>query len=371
MRKTKERLSRRVLRARLRRLREAVFKPGGADALLVTNLKNIRYLSGFSGTTAMMLVAQDASFFFSDFRYRTQAKSEVKGSRFVEVERDYLESVVQFMRKRRLRSVGVEGGHMTLSTLAAMRKLARGGRLRFRTLRGAVERLRMVKDEAEVDTLRAALRIACRALEKLLPRIRPGVRESDLAAELEYLMRRGGGEGVSFDTIVASGPRGALPHGVASNRKIRRGEFVIVDFGTLLHGYCSDTTRTFHVGRPTAEAKKIYRTVLDAQCRAIEGVRPGMPMKKVDALARDYIRKCGYAKNFGHGLGHGVGLDIHEAPTVSTKGKERVEPGMVFTVEPGIYLPRKGGVRIEDVVAVGPKGRVENLTRYPKELVVV
>lgn len=360
------------VKPRLRRLRDTALAGRSApDALLVTSLQNIRYLSGFTGTTAMLLVTADASFFFSDFRYREQAKKEVAGSRFVEVDRDYLSNVADFIRARKIRTLGVEAGHMTLATLASLKKLLRGSGVRFAPVAGAVERLRLHKDEAEIETLRRAHQIACAALDELVPRIRPGARESDLAAELEFLMRKHGGEGISFTTIVGSGRRSAEPHCVASNKKVKKGEFVVVDFGTLHMGYHSDTTRTFHVGKPSSEARKIYQTVLDAQNRAIEGVRLGMPMRDVDALARDPIKRAGYGKCFGHGTGHGVGLDIHERPTVSAKGKENVEPTMVFTIEPGIYVPSLGGVRIEDVIWLNAKGRVENITRYPKALQVL
>jgi Xaa-Pro aminopeptidase len=228
----------------------------------------------------------------------------------------------------------------------------------------------MVKDPAEITLLRKAARIAAQSLQEVMPLIRPGIREIDVACELEYRMKKNGGDGPSFQPIVASGYRAALPHGVASLKKIAAGDVVVIDYGTVYRGYASDETCTFFVGKPTARQKKIYRIVLEAHDRAIAALRPGKTLKAIDAAARGYIEQQGFKKYFNHGTGHGVGLAVHEPPRVSYLADGNVDAGMVVTIEPGIYIPGWGGVRIEDTVVVRDRG-CEIITRADKRLTVL
>ena len=230
-----------------------------------------------------------------------------------------------------------------------------------------VESLRAVKDEGERDAIRKAAAIADRAFERILEELRPGRTEREIALRLEFMMREMGADGASFDIIVASGPRSALPHGVASDRVLEKGDLVTLDFGASYRGYCSDITRTVVLGEPNDAQRRIYETVREAQQAAVDAIRPGMTGKEADRVARDRIKASGYEKYFGHGTGHGLGMEVHEAPRLSPRGEEILEPGMVVTVEPGIYLPEFGGVRIEDDVIVTEDGR-EVLTQSPKHL---
>ena len=230
--------------------------------------------------------------------------------------------------------------------------------------------MRVIKDEDEIKLMKKAASIGDKALEQVLKIIKPGVMEIEIAAELEYQMRKLGGEGTSFDTIVASGKRSAIPHGVASKKRVKKGELITIDFGTFYKGYASDMTRTFALGKPSKQLIEIYDVVYNAQKNAREKVKLGMKMKEVDALARNYIAQKGYGDRFTHSLGHGVGLNVHERPHVSQQSKEVLKEGMVITIEPGVYVPGKGGVRIEDMV-VFINGKKTILTRFPRELQIL
>ncbi len=346
----------------------AKVKKEGLDALLVTYIPNIRYLSNFSGSTAMMLVLRDRSIFFSDFRYTVQASEEISGSEYIEVQRSYLPDVIAKAKELGVKKLGVEKS-ITLGDFGTVEELAAPDIELVRTAQ-MVSDFRMIKDSTEVFMIKRSLDTAVRAFNRLLPAIKPGVIEKDLMAELEYLFMKEGGEKASFETIIASGPRGALPHGRASDKRVEKGEFIVIDFGTVLDGYCSDITRTVFVGKPSAEDIKIYNTVLDAQVKALEGITPGMKASDADGIARKHINDAGYAEYFGHGLGHGLGLEVHEGPAVSQKGETVLESGMVFTVEPGIYLPGRLGVRIEDVAHLTVDG-CEILTDLTKELIII
>ena len=341
----------------------------GVDGCLVFSDHNRNYLTRFTGSSGALVASARQALFLTDSRYTVQAKEEVQGARVLLQTKALLIDAAILAKRLGLRRLGVEADHVTLAQAKALKKLL-GPKVRLVPLRGVVEGLRQVKSGEEKERLREAGRLTDRAFRKLLPRIKPGLRERDLAGELEHLMRREGASGPSFDSIVASGWRGALPHGVASDKKVARGELIVFDFGALLHGYCSDMTRTVALGRPSAQQRKVYTIVRDAQAYGLEAVREGKPASAVDKAARDHIRKKGYGRCFGHGTGHGVGVEVHEEPRVGPSAKALLKAGEAITVEPGIYLEGRFGVRIEDLVLVTPTGH-ENMYRTTKELIVL
>ncbi|MEK6711008.1 MAG: Xaa-Pro peptidase family protein [Nitrospinota bacterium] len=354
--------------ARLARLRRAMREKGIA-ALAVTDLRNVHYLTGFTGTAAACLVTPGAAVFITDFRYRSQAARQVGPAFRYAEHRGAILGLSEEAKRLRLKRMAFEESHLSYGDFRRLRKLARG--VRLSPASGLVEALRLRKEAPEVRLLRRGAKVNGEALAATLRGIRPGQRERDIALALENAMRRLGASGPSFGTIVASGPRSALPHGVASDRKVRRGDLITIDYGAEVEGYHADTTRVVSLGRPSRKGREIHGIVLEAQRAATEAVRPGVSGAEVDAVARKIIERAGYAKAFGHGTGHGVGLEIHEGPRLAPGVREVLEPGMVVTVEPGIYLPGWGGVRIEDMVLVTAKGK-EVLTRaIPKELVIL
>jgi Xaa-Pro aminopeptidase len=326
------------------------------DALLVSHLPNIRYLCGFTGSSGFLLVGEAGGVFFTDVRYDTQAHAEVKGAKVVVAREAMLNAVAEGITALRGRkAIGIEAEHVTVSERKRLNDLL-PARLRLKNAPALVERDRMVKDEEELALIRTAVNLGAKLFDRALEVIRPGVKESEVAAEMEYMARRAGAEEMSFPTIIASGARSALPHGRASEQPIKPGGFVVCDFGVILGGYCSDQTRTVWVGPVAAEARTSYEAVREAQQAAIAAVRPGVRTGEVDAAARKVLRKCGLGRNFTHSTGHGVGLEIHEAPRVAAGQKDALRPGMVITIEPGVYFPGKWGVRIEDMVAVTERG---------------
>ena len=363
---------------RLTRLRPAL-QENHLNALLVTHLPNIRYLCGFTGSAAALLVASRGSILFTDGRYIAQAKEEVMGARIVIVRRSPLLAAAEWLAAQRRSSTPISLGIEPDSITVSMRDRAASvlkGRMRGRTkarLRSApplVERARMVKDAAEILRIRRAVELGASLFQIARKKIRPGVSEAEVAAAMEYEARCAGAEGMSFPTILASGPRSAIVHGRASGARIPRRGFVVCDFGVILAGYCSDRTRTVHVGRPSGEARQLYAAVLEAQQAAIAAVRPGVTAAEVDGAARRVLRQRQLARYFTHSTGHGLGLEIHEAPRLAVGQPQKLEPGMVVTIEPGVYVPGKWGVRIEDVVVVTSSG-CEVLTPTDKELVVI
>ena len=341
------------------------------DSLLVTHLPNIHYLCGFTGSAAALLVANRGAVLFTDGRYSAQAKEEVTGARIVIASKSPLVTAAGWLAKERRSStlVGIEPESITAGMrdrLAGMLK----GRARLRSAPPLVERARMVKDAAEILRIRRAVELGAGLFQIACKKIRPGVTEVEAAAAMEYEARRAGAEGMSFPTILASGARSAIVHGRASGARIPRRGFVVCDFGVILAGYCSDRTRTVHVGRPSGEARRLYEAVLEAQQAAIAAVRPGATAAEVDGAARRVLRKRKLARYFTHSTGHGLGLEIHEAPRLAEGQTEKLEPGMVITIEPGAYVPGKWGVRIEEVVVVTPSG-CEVLTPTDKELVII
>jgi Xaa-Pro aminopeptidase len=365
--------------ARLRRL-QASLASNKLDCLLITHLPNVQYLCGFTGSAAALLVKERGSILFTDGRYRAQAEQEVKGAKIVIARKSPLWAAAAWLAARRAASssgssksskstVGIEPEALAVSMRDHLASLLKGI-ARLHSAPPLVERARMVKDAAEIGRIRQAVALGASLFTIARKQIRPGVTEVEVAAAMEYKARRSGAEGMSFPTILASGPRSAIVHGRASGERIPASGFVVCDFGVILARYCSDRTRTVHVGKPSQEARSLYDSVLEAQQRAIEAVRPGATAADVDGAARRVLRHRKLARYFSHSTGHGLGLEIHEAPRLAVGQAQKLEPGMVITIEPGAYVPGKWGVRIEDVVLVTSSG-CEVLTPTDKELVII
>jgi Xaa-Pro aminopeptidase len=343
------------------------------DELLVSHLPNIRYLCGFTGSAGLLLVDQSGSVFFTDVRYDIQAHEEVKGAKVVIARKAPLAALADFLAKRRKRprelTIGLESEHFTVSERKHLGNLI-PSRVRLKDAPSIVERFRMLKDQQEIALIKDAVELGAAIFDRALEVLRPGVKEVEVAAEMEFAARRRGAEEMSFPTIIASGARSALPHGRASTQPIPSSAFVVCDFGVILSGYCSDQTRTVWVGSVPPDARRSYEAVREAQQAAIDVVRPGNAVGEVDAAARKVLKKAGLGRYFTHSTGHGVGLEIHESPRVANGQREVLLPGMVVTIEPGVYFPGKWGVRIEDMVAV-TGGGCEVLTPTSKELLAV
>lgn len=349
---------------------QAAIEQRRLDAVLVSYLPNIRYLCGFTGSAGVLLVTARDKVLLTDGRYTEQAKQEVKGAKVKIVKKAALAAAAEWLQKHsRLTRIGIEAAHMTVAERASLGK-ALGRRASLIAAPPIVEPLRMIKDAEEIGAIRKACQLGVDLFATLISKLRPKVTESQLAGELEYAARQAGAEQMSFPTIIASGERSALPHGRASAAPIPPEGFVVCDFGVILAGYCSDMTRTVHVGRPQSEAQAAYEAVKEAQYAALEAVKPGVTVGEVDHAARKLLYNHGLGKFFTHSTGHGLGLEIHEAPKIAAAQKEVLRPGMVITVEPGVYLPGKWGIRIEDTVVVTETGR-EILTPCPKDLLTL
>jgi Xaa-Pro aminopeptidase len=340
----------------------------GLDAVLFTDLTNIRYLCGFTGTDGVLVVTGETSCFLSDSRYTTQARAQVQADEI----REYgvkLDGVIAFLKQTGVRRIGFEAETLSYAIVERLRESGGAGR-EWVPLTKEILSLRGIKGQEEIAALLEATRLNAEAFEEILPLVRPGAVEREIALALEIALKRRGGEEKAFDFIVASGLRGAMPHGIASGREIRAGELVTIDFGVRCGGYHSDETVTVAVGEVSSELRAIFETVLEAHDLAMAHVRPGIALKEIDTVARNFIAGRGYGAFFGHGLGHGVGLEIHEYPTVSPRSEAIACEGMVFTIEPGIYVPELGGVRIEDMIEVIADG-CRQLTRVEKTLRVL
>jgi Xaa-Pro aminopeptidase len=338
------------------------------DGILVVSLENIRYLCGFTGSDGAFVITQKESFFLTDSRYWTQADEEVEGARIIHYKKK-MEGIFSLLSDLKLGEIGFESAFLPFSAYQFLtERLANATRLV--PLENDLKNLRAVKDPHELVLIRRAIDIASNAFSRAAEMLKEGVVEREVALEMESMMKRSGAEAIGFDIILASGKRSALPHGKASGKRIEKGDFILVDFGSGFQGYHSDQTRTVVCGSPSPEQQKIYEIVKEAHDKAIEKVRPGIPIGEVDGAARDTIRNHGYGEYFGHGTGHGIGLAVHEDPAVNSENKGLLQEGMVFTVEPGIYIPDWGGVRIEDMVLVTPHG-VEVLTYLPGEMRVI
>jgi Xaa-Pro aminopeptidase len=327
-------------------------------ALLVTHLADVRWLCGFTGSNAALAVTPNKAVLFTDGRYTAQAKQETSGARVVIAKKSALRECCALLDAWSARA-WFDPQHTTVADLVPMRSGVSAKKRRgfFAELRQPlISSLRMVKDDDELSLMQKAAAMGCQLFEEMLPRIEAGRAEVTLAAELEYEARRRGAEGMSFETIIASGSRSALPHGRATQARLPRKGFVTLDFGVILNGYCSDMTRTVHVGAATREERSAYDAVLEAQETAVHAVRPGVTCGEVDEAARSVLKKAGLGKYFTHSTGHGVGLEIHEQPRLAAGQETRLDAGMVITIEPGVYLPREFGIRIEDMVAVTKTG---------------
>ena len=337
------------------------------DAMLVTSPHNVRYLTGFTGSNGLAVVTEEDTWFFTDPRYTFQAAREVTG-RVKAVKGGLLEHAAAIVAKKKWRRLGIEQGQLTVERMETLRCNS-SKRQEFVCRGGTIEMLRMTKSDEELGAIRQSVDTNSKALDAALRQFKPGVTEKELAAEIEYQMRKLGAEKPSFDSIVASGENSALPHARPSDQAIGKGT-LLIDMGAFQNAYASDMTRTFFVGSADKHAKRIYAAVLEAQLAAIAAVRPGVAAGKIDQVARKVLKKHGLDKAFMHSTGHGLGLEIHEPPRLGKKDKTRLEIGMAITIEPGAYVENIGGVRIEDVVVVTPKG-CEILTPTPKELRVL
>ncbi|KKI93001.1 Xaa-Pro dipeptidase [Bacillus sp. SA1-12] len=344
------------------------FKELSIDGLLITSKFNRRYMTGFTGTAGVAVISLDKAVFITDFRYTEQAAKEVEGFEIVKHTGPIIEEVAAVVKQLGIKRLGFEQDHLTYQAYTSYKNAITD--TEFVPVSDAVEKLRLIKSSSEIKILKEAAEIADAAYKHILTFVKPGLKEIEVANELEFFMRKNGAESSSFDMIVASGYRSALPHGVASNKEIEKGDFVTLDFGAYYKGYCSDITRTFAVGQPSDELKNIYAIVLEAQMRGMNGIKPGMSGKEADALTRDYITQQGYGEYFGHSTGHGLGMEVHEGPALSFRSDAILEPGMVVTVEPGIYIAGLGGVRIEDDTVITESGN-ESLTHSPKDLIIL
>lgn len=347
---------------------KGIFPAEGVDSFLVTRPENRYYLTGFTGSSGAVLLTAGESILITDFRYDQQASQQCPHCRVVMVSETILDTVFRLSAEMDLKSLGCEGDFITFSQYKLLKENMPG--MEIRPITGLVESLRAVKDASELEKIGQAAALSDKAFNHILPYLADGVSEFDIALEIEYFMKKNGAEGIAFQIIVASGHRSSMPHGTATGKKIRRGDLVTMDFGAVLDGYNSDITRTVVIGDPDRTQEKIYGIVLEAQLAGIKAVRAGVRADEVDSAARSVIEGYGYGDNFGHSTGHGLGLMIHENPRLSSRDKTVLKPGMVVTIEPGIYIPGWGGVRIEDTVAVVEECcRV--LTKSPKDRLIV
>ena len=338
----------------------------GAEAFLETHLPNVHYLSGFSGDSGALLVDSTSALLFTDGRFTIQAKEETRGIRVHIHTGPLLEAVGAYLKGRPRQKVAVAPSQLSLAGWRTLKKSA-GARVKWAAIDGLVESLRSVKDADEIDRIREAARVGSEVMQEAMHLVRPGVAELDIAAEIGYRMRRKGASGESFEAIVAAGPRSALPHARPTARKIGRNELVVLDLGAILRRYCSDLTRTVHVGKASTRTRELYRAVLDAQQAAIRALKSGVTCGAVDAAARNVLQAKGLARYFVHSTGHGIGLEIHEGPRIARDQKTRLAAGNVVTIEPGVYVEGVGGIRIEDDALVTSRG-AEILTTATREL---
>jgi Xaa-Pro aminopeptidase len=351
------------LNKRLQNLKELMRKKN-IEAFVIYKPVNVTYITGFTGDDSVALVTHDKAIFITDGRYTEQAQKEVKDFEVIEHKTGIKEVLKEYIKTLGIKKLAFEES----ISYGQYRELKEFLEIELIPQANLVETLRMVKDEEEIENIKKAQNITDKAFEYLLNFIKVGMTEKEVALELEYFMKKQGAEDLSFDTIVASGKRSSLPHGKASEKVIEKGDFVTIDFGCKVNGYCSDMTRTIVMGKANEKQKEIYNIVLEAQQKAIANLKAGLTSKEADLLARFVIEEKGYGKYFSHSLGHGVGLEVHEAPSLSFKKEEILKEGAIVTVEPGIYIPDFGGVRIEDMVLLKEDG-VINLTKSSKYLI--
>ena len=353
------------MKRRIREVRRALAKHK-LDALLVSQPTNVRYLTGFSSSNAYLVVtAAGRSIYFTDSRYLTAAERRVEVDSVVKLERDAFQCIKDALKGRGVQRLGFESDHLSYDR--ASRLMDKLGKRRCKPVTGIVEAVRSIKEPAEIAAIRRAVRLNERGFRHILPLLRPGVSEREIAIELEFFFMANGGDGSAFDPIIAFGPGAAVPHHETGRRKLRETDVVLIDWGVRVHGYTSDLTRTLLPPTIARRVKDVYQVVLEAQRAAIECIRPRTKLAAPDKAARRVIEAAGYGERFTHSLGHGIGLDVHEPPTLAGRVDGTLKPGMVVTVEPGIYLPGRFGVRIEDNVLVTAGGH-EVLSRLPTRM---
>ena len=335
------------------------------DAVIFTNVENIRYLTGYTGDSSTFVVTREKAIFFTDFRFQEQCVRDLNGCAEIVITKTGEDTIFNTINKLKIKALGFEK-NLDVAQYIDMTKKFKGETLV--PTENLVEELRQIKDSEEKKYLQEAFNIADESLGMLLEDLKTGMTEIQVAALLEFYMKCNGSEKPSFDTIVASGPNASCPHHIPTDRKLQKGDMVKIDFGATFNGYHSDMTRTFFIGKATPEFKKIYSIVAKAQTEAIKAIKVGEECKKIDAIARKVITDAGYARNFGHGLGHSFGLQIHEKPAFSPLNPSKIEVGHTYTVEPGIYIPGWGGIRIEDSFMVTKKG-LHKFTNFPNELI--
>lgn len=351
---------------KLNRLR-TTFSKFDIDALLITNLYNVRYITNFTGDSSVALITEEGAYFITDSRYTEQAKAECIAFEVIQHQGSIPHEVAKICKEKNVKRLGFEEKDVTY---ALHQTYVKELTAEFIPITGIVEELRQIKYPEEIKLIKIAADIADAAFKHILEFIKPGKTELKVSNELEFFMRKSGATSSSFDIIVASGARSALPHGVASDKVIEKGDMVTLDFGALYKGYVSDITRTIVVGQPSDQMKEIYDIVLGAQQKGVEEIRSGLTGKEADAICRDYITEKGYGPHFGHSTGHGIGLEVHEGPGLSFRSDTVLKPGMIVTCEPGIYIEGIGGVRIEDDLLITEHGN-EPLTHSTKELIIL
>ncbi|WYJ87839.1 proline dipeptidase [Enterococcus sp. 12C11_DIV0727] len=351
---------------RVNKLR-ASMKKNDLSGFLVTSPYNLRYLTNFTGTTGLAVITLDKAFFVTDFRYTEQATAQAQGFEIIQNSGPIYDEVVAIAEKEQLDNIAFEEAFVSFAEYSLLEEITPCDLI---PVAGLIEELREVKDEEEIAIIEKACSIADLGFKHILTVIKPGMTEIEIANQLDFYMRSLGASGVSFETIVASGIRSAMPHGVASQKVIEKGDLITLDFGCYYEGYVSDMTRTFAIGEPDSKLKDIYQIVLEAQLKVLDEAKPGLTGIQLDGIARDHIASYGYGEAFGHSTGHGIGLEIHEGPNVSFRADQQFVPGNVITDEPGIYLAGLGGVRIEDDLLITEEGN-RVLTHSPKELIIL
>ena len=355
------------MKKRIEKVR-ALMEEKGIDSLLITTDVNRFYLSGFTGSSGYVLFTPVKNYFITDFRYTEQAKDQTNGFEILEFNKEVPENINEILVEDNSKKLGFESKNVTFNKYKEYKEKFTD--VDLAGTEDLIKNLRKTKDKEEISKIKKAIEITDNAFNHILDFIEEGKTEREVALELEFFMKQAGGEKNAFDFIVASGKRSSMPHGVASDKKIEKGDFITMDFGTFYKGYCSDMTRTVVLGDASDKQRKIYNIVLEAQKEVIDKIKPGMSGKEVDAIARDMIKDAGYEDNFGHGLGHGIGVEVHEGPRASYKSDDIIKKGMLVTDEPGIYIPDWGGVRIEDDLLITENG-CEVLNNSPKELIVI
>lgn len=338
------------------------------EAVLITSPENRFYFSGFKGSSGVLLITQEKSYLLTDFRYIDQAKEEAPDFEIINHERNVYPVIMDFIKKHAVQKLGIEFGKLPVQDYKELENL--NPSLTLFNCEEAIYRLRMIKDQEEIGYFKKGIALCDQAFDHILTFIRPGMSEKELGLELEFFMRRGGADGIKENHVIASGERSSLPHGQATERIIEKGDFVKMDIGAKINGYYTDFTRTVVVGEASEKQREIYSIVQQAQQVALEAIGPGKICSELDHLARSVIAGAGYGENFGHSLGHSIGLAVHESPAMRANDHTVLQPGMVITVEPGIYIPGFGGVRIEDFIVITEEG-YENLTTATKELQII